>query len=188
MNFIKQFLLHPTEVGSLIPSSKTLSKSIVNIPNLKTKNCVVELGTGNGVVTQEIIKNLHSKTIFFGIEINEKFVEETKKNCPDTNIYHGSAINLKKYLKKNNFEYSDCIISELPWGAFNNHLQDELLEAIYNSLDKNGDFITISFAQSMIFSPSKRFSQLIKKKFDKVEKTPIIWKNFPPAFIYHCIK
>ena len=164
MNFIKQFLLHPTEVGSLIPSSKTLSKSIVNIPNLKTKNCVVELGTGNGVVTQEIIKNLHSKTIFFGIEINEKFVEETKKNCPDTNIYHGSAINLKKYLKKNNFEYSDCIISELPWGAFNNHLQDELLEAIYNSLDKNGDFITISFAQSILFSPSRRFSQLIKKK------------------------
>ena len=95
---------------------------------------------------------------------------------------------MKKYLKNNHFEYSDCIISELPWGAFNNKLQDELLEAIYNSLDKKGDFITISFVQSMLFSPSKRFSQLIKKKFDKVEKTPIIWKNFPPAFIYHCIK
>ena len=100
MNFIKQFFLHPTEVGSLIPSSKTLSKSIVNTSNLKTKKCVVELGTGNGVVTQEIIKNLPSEAIFFGIEINKKFVEETKKNCPNTNIYHGSAIDLKKYLKK----------------------------------------------------------------------------------------
>ena len=188
MNFIKQFLLHPSEVGSLIPSSKTLSKSIVNTPELATKKCVVELGTGNGVVTQEILKNIPSKTIFFGIEINKKFVEETKKQCPNTKIYHDSAKNLKNYLKKNNFEYSDCIISELPWGAFNNDLQDELLEAIYDSLEKNGDFITISFLQSILFPPSKRFYQLIEKKFDQVKKTPIIWKNFPPAFLYHCIK
>ena len=188
MNFIKQFLLHPTEVGSIIPSSKTLSKSIVNIPDFTTKKCVVEIGTGNGVVTQEIIKILPAKTIFFGVEINRKFVEETKKNCPTTNIYHGSAKDLKKYLKENDFDHSDCIISELPWGAFNNYLQDELLEAIYNSLEKNGDFITISFLQSILFPPSKRFHQLIEKKFEKVNKTPIIWKNFPPAFIYHCIK
>ena len=97
MNFIKQFLLHPTEVGSIIPSSKTLSKSIVNIPDFTTKKCVVEIGTGNGVVTQEIIKILPAKTIFFGVEINRKFVEETKKNCPTTNIYHGSAKDLKKF-------------------------------------------------------------------------------------------
>ena len=67
MNFIKQFLLHPSEVGSLIPSSKTLSKSLVNIPDLATKKCVVELGTGNGIVTQEIIKILPAKTIFLGL-------------------------------------------------------------------------------------------------------------------------
>ena len=188
MNFIKQFFLHPIEVGSLIPSSKTLSKSIVNLPNLKIKKCVVELGTGNGVVTQEIIKNLSTNTFFFGIEINENFVKETKKNCSGTKIYHGSAKNLKKYLHENDFEYSDCIISELPWGAFSNNLQDELLEAIYNSLEQKGDFITISFAQSVLFAPSKRFYKLIESKFDTVKKTPIIWKNFPPAFIYHCIK
>ena len=35
-------------------------------------------------------------------------------------------------------------------------------------------------------SPAKRFAGLLPNYFTTVSKSPVVWKNVPPAFVYRC--
>ncbi|MBT3407940.1 SAM-dependent methyltransferase [Candidatus Woesearchaeota archaeon] len=186
--FLKQFFKHIKCTGAIAPSSKHLSKFIVDLANLSNKKCIIELGSGTGVFTKEIVKQKNSKSTFFCLEINKEFVSITKKNCPGIIVYNSSADKINKYLLKHNEKYCDCIISGLPWAAFDNSLQINLLNSIYDSLSKNGVFLTFAYIQGSYLPSGMKFKQLLLKKFKSVEKSKIIWKNLPPAFVYICKK
>jgi len=89
---------------------------------------------------------------------------------------------------KHNQKSTDCIISALPWAGFTQQIQIEILDEIYDSLEVGGEFLTIALLQGTFFPPGIRFSKMLNKKFRTVEKSKILWRNFPPAFVYHCIK
>ena len=188
MIFLNQLFKRPIETGAIAPTSKKLSKLIVETANLSNKRCVVELGPGTGVFTREIMNNIPETSEYFSLEINEEFVKETKLNNPKATVYHASAKDIKKYLTKHNQVKSDCIISGLPWGALAEDVQVDLLDEVFDSLEEGGEFLTIALLQGLVFPPGRRFKKAIKEKFRKVEKTKIVWSNIPPGFVYHCIK
>ena len=188
MSFFIQFLRHPILTGSVVPSSKELAKLITSIALLDKKKCIVELGPGLGIFTGEIVNKLSPETVFICLEINRNFVKEIEDIYPQANVYHASAKDIKKYLLKHNQKSTDCIISALPWAGFNQQIQIEILDEIYDSLEVGGEFLTIALLQGTFFLPGIRFSQMLNKKFRTVEKSKILWTNFPPAFVYHCLK
>ena len=188
MNFLRQLIKSPLETGAVAPSSRELSRLIVERANLSSKQCVVELGSGTGVFTKEILKNISNNSVFFSLEINNQFVKETKVNNPKATVYHASAKDIKKYLLKHDQDRCHCVISGLPWGVFGEELQRDLLNEIYDSLEDGGEFLTIALLQGLVFPPGIRFKKAIKEKFRKVEKSKIVWGNLPPGFVYRCIK
>src|SRR3989338_4058664 len=111
--FFAQFIKNPSQAGAILPSSTALSKLITISADLQSKNCIVELGSGTGVFTKQIISKCSQDSTFFSLEINKRFVEETKRNCPEAIVYHASADDLQRYLAKHKQEKSDCIISGL---------------------------------------------------------------------------
>jgi phospholipid N-methyltransferase len=188
MNFFKISLKSLKATGTIAASSKKYSKLIADSANLSSKKCVIELGPGDGVITKEIIKQVSAKTTFFCLEVNKQFVIETKKNCPKATVYHGSALKIKKYLKKHDASKCDCIVSGLPWALFEQEKQEEIIEEIYESLENEGQFLTIAYITGIFFPSGIRFKKLLDKKFSHVKKTKIIWSNFLPAFAYICTK
>lgn len=189
MSFLKQLLKNPIEIGAIYPSSIKLSQLITDTARLYQKKCVVELGSGTGVFTKEIINKISSKCLFFSLEINEQFVKETKKNCPKAIVYHGSAQDIKIYLLKHNQNTCDCVISGLPWATFNQKSQEKLLDAIYESLGEGGEFLTFAYIQGVFLPTGIKFRKLLNKKFKKVKKTKIIRKFWKPKkyFIRHLL-
>ena len=185
--FLAQLKKDFVHTGAVSPSSKSLAKNIVSIANLPERHCIVELGTGTGVFTEEILKNIYSSK-FFSLELNNSFVNETKKRCPVAKVYHDDAKNLKKYLKKNNEETCDCVISGLPWTNFDEQIQNELLDTIYDNLGENGIFITFTYFYTPLFPQGKNFKNKLNNKFKTVIQTKTIWNNLPPAFLYYCTK
>jgi len=188
MNFFKQLLINPIETGAIAPSSRELSQLITYTAHLSKKKCVVELGSGTGVFTKEIITKISSECIFFCLEINQQFVKETKKNCPSAIVYHASAKDIKKYLLKHKQNTCDCIISSLPWANFDQKMQEELLNAAYDSLEEGGEFLTFANIHGLFLPTGIRIRKSLEKKFTHVEKTKMIWKNLPPACVFRCRK
>jgi phospholipid N-methyltransferase len=68
MMFLFKFLKSPRKVGSIILSSPYLIKSMLDSVNWSETASIAELGTGTGVVSQEIQKRMQSKTQFFVFE------------------------------------------------------------------------------------------------------------------------
>ena len=188
MRFLKEFITNPTKTGAIAPSSKVLAQLITDTANLADKKCLAVLGPGNGVFTENILQEINPDCTLLSIEINAEFVKKTKERCPDAIVYHDSAENIKKYLIKHKQKNFDCIISGLPWAVFNKNSQNKLLNAAYDSLEEGGLFLTFAYVQGLILPGAANFKKLIKTKFQEVKKTKIVWKNFPPAFVYYCKK
>lgn len=188
VSFFRQFLKNPLVTGAIAPSSAGLSELITDTAQLSKKRCVVELGSGTGVFTRRILKKISPECVFFTLEINPQFAGETKKNCPAAVVYPASGKDIRRYLRKHRQKTCDCIISGLPWAAFSQKIQEELLAEVCSSLADGGEFLTFAYIHGLLLPAGKKFRSLLKKRFSSVKKTKIIWRNLPPAFVYHCKK
>ncbi len=188
IKFIKHFILNPIEVGSVIPSSRSLAKVITETADLSHKRCVVEFGPGTGVFTCEITKRVPADAVSFAIEINEDFVKEIHRKCPEALVYHASAQTVQKILSDYNVKKCDCIISSLPWTGFSESLQSELMDISFDILNPGGIFLTFEYVYNQFLPGGRRYDKILKNRFSSVKKTKVVWKNFPPAFVYSCEK
>ncbi|HMA99498.1 MAG TPA: rRNA adenine N-6-methyltransferase family protein [Spirochaetota bacterium] len=188
IHFLKQFIKSPREIGALTRSSKGLAELITNKAELEKAAAVVELGPGTGVVTRCIKEKLPDTCTFFALETNTSFVTVLKDKLPELTVYNDSAANLTKYLDKVKLKNCDRIISGLPWAAFNEDLQRQVLDAVSSCLGKGGYFLTYVYLQARYLPAGVRFRRLLQEYFADIQKTKVIWLNIMPAFVYVCRK
>jgi len=186
--YLKDFFLHPLSTGSITPSSKYLAKKYVTLAEIPRRSMVVELGSGNGCVTKEILPLLHPSADYFSIEINPNLVERYRENCPTGLVYEDTIEQLPKYLKEHGKDSCDCIISGIPWTNFSPQKQTELTQGIYDSLAPGGIFLTMVYIQSPYVPTGKSYQKLINGLFSSVEQSTLVWRNIPPAYLYTCTK
>ena len=188
MNFLKQMWMHPKTTWAITASWRNLSTLITDIANLEDKKCVVELWPGTGVFTKKIITKIPHGCSFFWLEINSEFVDELNKNYPNVKIYNAWAQDIKKYLSKHQKTNCDCIISGIPWAALDTNTQKSLLNKLYEPLEVGWEFLTFAYIHWLALPAGVQFKRLLNQKFKKVEKSRIVWRNLPPAFVYRCTK
>ena len=182
--FLKQFVLHTAKTGAVAPSSEGLADLITETAGLHSASAVIEFGAGTGIFTEKILQKISDETRFFALEINPDFVKATRKRCPEAVVYQDSAANAKKYLDELGINECDCIICGLPWAAFSEELQNELLDTIIDVLKPGGRFLTFAYLQGLLLPAGMRFKKKLSTRFNSVTKTRTIWLNFPPAFVY----
>jgi len=186
--FFKQFLLNYKKTGAITASSDHLGMAFIDAANLVQAKTVVELGPGTGALTEKILEHINPSANFFAIEINKHFVKSTQKRCPDVPVYHDSAHNLTKYLKRHGVRSCDCVISGLPWTLFNKSTQYELLNAIQKGIEPWGEFLTFAYVHGLLLPNGKFFRQKLNRNFKDINTSRIVWKNTPPAVVYHAFK
>jgi phosphatidylethanolamine/phosphatidyl-N-methylethanolamine N-methyltransferase len=188
LHLFREFIRNPKQTGSILDSSNDLAELITSTANLQNANCIVELGPGTGVFTQKILYKKQQACQFIALELNPTLAHQTQQKFPNEAIYNDNATNTGSYLLKHRQQHCDTVISGLPWASFNTSLQKEILESITTSLSSQGEFLTFTYLHSLALPSGKRFQELLKKNFTSVTKTKTIWKNIPPALVYHCKK
>jgi phospholipid N-methyltransferase len=188
IRFLKEYIASPKEVGGLAPSSHGLAELVTETANVREMKTVVEFGPGTGVFTEVIVRKLRPGAIFFAIEISEEFVRACQERCPNARIIHDSAANVREHMQKMGVESLDCIVSGLPFALFEPSLQEELLDAAHDALKPGGAFVTFTYITSPFLPKGRSFRKRLNKRFSKVNKTSIVWRNFLPAFAYKAVK
>jgi phospholipid N-methyltransferase len=186
MNILGEFLRNPSQTGAIAASSSELGECMIKNAFLEDKTCVVEIGPGTGIFSKKIMGSIRPEALFFSIEINQIFIPYLQAS--GIPVHHGSALAIKKYLATYNRQTCDAIISGLPWASFELAVQSEILAELYGALEDGGCFVTFSYLQSQIMPTGAAFKQLLQATFSEVTESEIIWKNFPPAFVYRCLK
>jgi len=107
---------------------------------------------------------------------------------PTVRVFEDSVENLDAILQGQGLNQVDCILSGLPWAAFDEDLQDRLLKVAWQSLAPDGRFVTFAYLQGLLLPAGQRFARKIRGCFRQVTRSRVVWKNLPPAFVYRCTR
>ena len=179
--FFKEAIKSFKTSGTLTPSSRFLVKRILSKIEYTNSKLIVEYGSGNGIITKEILKRIEPSTTLICFEVNEVFYNKLKKiQHKQLIILNTSAENIQQEIEKLGFLKVDNIISSLPLTMLPKELSKTIIENSYKVLEEKGRFVQFQYTIQFL----KQFKAIFNKKV-KLDFEPL---NIPPAFLYVCEK
>ncbi|NUR92439.1 MAG: SAM-dependent methyltransferase, partial [Nonomuraea sp.] len=64
-------------------------------------------------------------------------------------------------------------------------LQHGLLGAVTSAMSPGAAFTTFSYIHAIPLSSARRFRALLAERFEEVVPGRTVWRNAPPAFVFH---
>jgi phosphatidylethanolamine/phosphatidyl-N-methylethanolamine N-methyltransferase len=181
--FLSTFVREPLKIGAVWPSSRKLSRLIVDCCDFKPHDTVVELGAGTGPFTGLLLKRLNLRGRLLAVELNAANAATLRRRFPHCEVIHDSAENLTDHL---NGRKASCIVSGLAWGNMLPRTQNRIFRAVLKSLAPGGQFVAFAYLHAAWLPTSLQFRRRLTRHFHRVETTPIVWRNLPPAFVFRC--
>jgi phospholipid N-methyltransferase len=179
--FFKEAIKNLSTLGTLTPSSRFLANRMLKEIDFSKVDVLVELGPGNGIITQHILNRLPPKATLICFEINDSFYTQLLKvKNPQLVVIKSSAEKIKQELNLLGFQKTDHIISSLPLTIISNKVSKEILDKSFEVLENGGTYIQFQYSLSYF----KKLKTVFKKSIS-VDFEPL---NLPPAFVYRCKK
>ena len=179
MTFLGRFAKSPRRIGSVAPSSKFLTKAMLDRVDWENAKYIAELGAGTGVFTREIVKRARPDARILVFEIDpalQKLIREEHPHHEGLSL-HSDAQELHRYMNDNGIKQLDFVISSLPFTVLPPRMTVKILDAVVKSLKPEGHFVAYQYSSIM--------KRVLKKKFAHM-KTRFVMFNIPPAFVYDC--
>jgi len=186
MQFIRGVLMHPKKTGAVLPSSPFLAREMLCHWPSSPNALIVEYGPGTGAITKQLALKLSQEQSFLGFEMNPMFISHLGKILPQLTIINSSAENIQIECEKRGLPKADLIVSGLPWANFNPALQESILRATAGHLAEGGVFSTFAYVHALPLPSARQFAERLQEVFKEVKVSHVIWRNLPPAVIYHC--
>jgi phospholipid N-methyltransferase len=180
LDFFKESIKNLKTVGSVARSSSFLCKAMIEPIDFSKKLVLVELGPGDGVITDYILDKMTAESTLIAIEVNEVFCEKLKL-IPDKRliVVNLSAEHLDEILKQHGFEHCDAIISAVPFVVLPEDVTARILNKCKFVLVKRGLFVQYHYSLFL--------KKLYFEIFGNIE-TDFVPINIPPAFVFTCRK
>lgn len=186
LTFLAEFWRSPRTVGAVLPSSRALSAAMVNVIDFGAVKTIVEFGPGTGVMTADIAARLRPTQHYIGIELSEVFYRELTMRFPALEFFNESAVNLSDILRRKGISEIDAVLCGLPWASLPISEQEQILGAMLDALRPGGVFVTFAYLQGLLLPGAWALRRRLKRNFNEVTTTNIVWGNVPPAFAYVC--
>jgi phospholipid N-methyltransferase len=177
--FFKNFLVHPTRVGSLMPSSPRLVSDMLAEIDFATARLIVEYGPGTGVFTEELIRRLHPEARLVCIELGDEFHSDLTGRYVDPRVtfVHGSAAEVRRHLADLGLGAPDTVVSGLPFTSLPDGVRHEILRETCHVMQPDGLFLLYQYTRYMTGHLERYFSDI---------RAGWTLLNVPPAHRFAC--
>ena len=178
--FIQEFLKHPLQIGSVIPSSRFLERRIVEAAGANSAKVIIELGPGVGGVTRAILRAMPQNAKLLSIEINPTFNTLVSKIEDSRLIAHlGSAIEIREILSGYDLDLPDAIVSGIPFSTMSRTDGSRIIKTVSSLLPPNGRFVA--------YQVNSQVATLCQP-FLGPGQTSMEYLNIPPMSIFQWVK
>jgi phosphatidylethanolamine/phosphatidyl-N-methylethanolamine N-methyltransferase len=178
IEFFKGFLKNPREVGSVIPSSRFLTRRTLECGDVRDARVIVELGPGTGVLTRRALEYMRPDAKLVAIEISRDFVDVLRAEFPDprVHVHHGSATEIEAALAKIGERSADLVMSGIPFSTLERGVGLATLRAAKRVLSPGGRFVAYQFRSKV--------KDIGEPVFGARAETHSGFWNVPPMKIY----
>ena len=174
-SFFRTAVKNFRSTGAIASSSKALVKKLVAPLPTDRPLRIVELGPGDGCVTQAILSRVSADSHVSAFEINGTFIDVLRLiNDDRLTVVPVGAEQLHNYFEENSVDY---VISSLPLSMIPKEIKAEILRQSQLVLKPGGHFFQYQYALQDY--------SLLKDYFGRVSVS-FTMANLPPAFIYSC--
>jgi phosphatidylethanolamine/phosphatidyl-N-methylethanolamine N-methyltransferase len=174
--FLQEFLKHPYQVASIIPSSRFLEQRISQQAAISSAHTVVELGAGTGGTTRAMLRDLPRDAKLLVVEINTRFCELLRRiDDKRLIVHHGNAQDLQNALVQHGLPAPDVIVSGIPFSTMGNGTGTQILKAVAAALAPGGRFVA--------YQVSKQVDELASPLLGSAQVEVELF-NIPPMRIY----
>jgi phosphatidylethanolamine/phosphatidyl-N-methylethanolamine N-methyltransferase len=141
--FLRGFARNPSQVGSLVPSSRYLEQRLVRGARLSRARTAVELGPGTGGTTAAFLQAMAPNARLLAVELDGDFHDYVRAAVDDPRLALecGSAERLPEFLAKHHLPAPDAIISGIPFSTMPPDVSDRIAAAIAQVLRPGGRFV-----------------------------------------------
>ena len=175
LKFLSEGLKDIRTVGTLTRSSKHLCKGMIKHVDFSHADFLVELGAGDGVITEHILASMKKEARLLVFEVNPSFCQKLRDINDDRLIViEDSAEKLGTYLEQLGVSHIDYIISAIPFVALPKELGNFIIQECHSYLKQGGLFIQV------------HYSLLVKKLYQSIfgnVNVNFVPLNLPPAFV-----
>ena len=173
--FMKEFVRAPLLVGSICPSSRALTKTLVHMAGTDREGLIVDLGAGSGIVSQELLGAGVASERLVAVELSPGFRKSFARACPGVAMITGDARDLGKLLDRHAPGVPVCsVISSLPFRVMPRPIVLDILREIRHVLlERGGSFVQYTYAWWMQY-PLRKFGFA-------PDAARLVLKNVPPA-------
>lgn len=143
LDFLREFIAHPDQVGSVIPSSAVLEQRLVRSAQLAQARCVVELGPGTGGTTRAFLRAMPAQSKLLAVELNDEFAARLRSTLRDQRlaVWRGSAEHIGRLLEEHQLPAPDAVLSGIPFSTMPAEVADRIAAEIARVLAPGGRFV-----------------------------------------------
>jgi phospholipid N-methyltransferase len=195
--FLKESLRRIRVTASVVPSSRFLTTAMLDQVNFERVRTLVELGSGTGVMTQEILRRMSKDSRLFALEINRNFVRHLRSCCQDRRlaVLQADASDLLNQLATHKAGMIDVVISSLGLTGMNSEHRTRIVRQVEACLAPTGIMMQFQYMTSLTPFPDlhnrqlRRFQEgeFLRRYFPNVRAKPV-FLNLPPALVFTCHK
>ena|SRR5678815_4678723 len=174
VTFFRAFLKNWKEVGWPLQTSPQSARKICDAIDFDKARRVVEVGSGAGVVTREILRLLHEEAELIVFEVNPELCK-CLEAIDDRRlvVYNASGFQMADFLDGK----VDYVVSEIPIATLSKSSLDSYYQSIKAVLRDSGSCIQVQLSP-ISYPRLKRFFKKVTIAFTLM--------NPPPMFIYCC--
>lgn len=207
LSFVKELPKSYSSIGAMLPSSSVLGKDMIR-PLFETKGArkILEVGSGTGPITRQIIKHMGPDDTLVICEINARFLNFLKQRLKKNNDYLRNANRIRFFegacqelARQEPDSKFDLIVSSVPFYTLGPELSQELFSLFQSMLAPNGKWTFCSYigmpelgtvfcsddARQRISDVNKIIKQWVRdaSREGRVDRRVAI-RNLPPAYSY----
>ena len=175
--FFKTYFSKPNVIGSIIPSSTRLSKLMASYIQNPSKDIIIELGAGTGVVTSQIINRGVDLDKFYSIEFDQNLYIYLKEVFVGfKNLFNIDAGEMTQHLPQNLIGKTDIIICTIPLLVIGKEKVKQIFHEAKKLLKKGAYFFQFTYSP---FLP-----KYIKENNLQAIRCGFCCLNIPPAYVW----
>lgn len=166
--------------GTVAPSSRSLIDRMLKPIDFEQARCIVELGPGNGCITQRLLESMRPDSVLLCFEVDQEFAARLKAiGDPRLIVLNDCASAIGPILQNLGIDRVDHVVSSLPLAIMGSEVVRSVISSVNEHLRPGGYFQQYQYSL-------KNYDDI--KPIFPAARIRFTMRNMPPAFIYECAK